>query len=58
MSKSPKTMIEQINKRAKAVAKERDAIRALISEWEGLAENCAEAFEHLERAADELSQLV
>ena len=51
-------MVKQIKERLKAVGKERDKIRELISEWEMLADNCDTAIEHLERAADELSQLV
>lgn len=53
-----KKMIKEIMKRAKTVGKERDKIRDIISEWEMLADNCDEAKELLERAADELSQLV
>lgn len=53
-----KNMLAEIKERAKAIGKERDKLRALISEWEGLADNCDTAIEHLDRAADELSQLV
>jgi predicted hydrolase (HD superfamily) len=58
MTQTTKVMVKQIKERAKAVGKERDKIRELISEWEMLADNCDTAIEHLERAADELSQLV
>lgn len=53
-----KKLIRQINERKNAIAKERDKLRGLIDEWGMLADNCDNAIDHLERAADELSQLV
>ena len=40
------------------VAIERDKLDELISEMEDLRENCDEAWDHLERARDALSEMV
>lgn len=53
-----KKMLQDIKKRVAALSAERDKLRGLLEEWEGLGNNCDEAIEHLERAADELSQMI
>ena len=59
MTKSQtRKLIQRLDGRMKAVAKERDRIDALISEYDTLRENCDVAWEHLQNARDELSQLV
>lgn len=52
------TTIKQIDKRMKAVAAERDKLDELIRDLEALKENCEEAYDHLQRARDALSEIV
>ena len=40
------------------VAKERDKLDTLISEAEDLREDCEEAWDHMQRARDALSEMV
>lgn len=53
-----KKMITEIDKRMAAVGKERDRLDKFISEVEDLREDCDEAWDHLQRARDALSELV
>ena len=53
-----KKMIFEIDRRMKAVAEERDKLDAFISEVSDLREDCDEAWDHLQRARDALSELV
>lgn len=50
--------IKQIEKRMVAVGKERDKLDDLVGELEHLKENCASAYDDLQRARDSLSELV
>jgi septal ring factor EnvC (AmiA/AmiB activator) len=49
---------KQIEKHKNVIAKERDALRDLINEIDSLEEDCREAVDSLEYAADALSRLV
>lgn len=49
---------KQIEASKRRIAKERDLLRDYISEVEEIAENCDEAVDDLERAADALSDLL
>lgn len=53
-----KALEKQIETRQKAVAKERDRIDALLSEFDGLRESCDRAWDALQDARDALSELV
>ena len=53
-----KKWIKELNKRMAGVAIERDKLDELISEMKDLRENCDEAWDHLERARDALSEMV
>ena len=52
------TIIKKIEVHKTRIAKERDQLRDLISELEGLNEICASAHDDLEYAIDKLSELV
>ncbi len=47
-----------IDQQTKRIAKERDKLRELIEEAQAIAENCDNAIDNLERAADCLSELL
>lgn len=51
-------MVSEIEKRMKAIGKERDRLDNLISEIESLREDCAEAWDNLQDARDALSRQV
>ena len=53
-----KQFLKKIEESKTRIAKERDKLRDLIGEIEGLADNCDTAVEDLEHAADSLSELV
>jgi predicted transcriptional regulator len=53
-----KKWIKQIEMRQKAIAKERDKLDDVISDMEGLREDCDEAWQYLQNARDALSKLV
>lgn len=53
-----KEMIDQIEDRRSAVGAERDRIDAMISDMEGLRDNCQAAWDSLSDARDALSQMV
>ncbi len=52
------TAIRALEKEKQALAKRRDALRALSSELDDLKESCESAFEDLECCIDKLSELV
>ncbi len=60
MKKPNKQTVNTLNKQIEAckknIAKERDKLRDLISDAQTIADNCDEAIDDLERAADCLSQ--
>lgn len=49
---------KQLNGCGLRIAKERDRIRDLIDEYASIKENCDEAIDDIERAADRLSELL
>ena len=51
-------ILSRIKAAEKRIAQERDAIRALVEDMEQLQEDCTEAMDDLERAADALSRLL
>ena len=51
-------LIKEVDKRLTAVGKERDRLDNLIGDAEHLRDNCDEAWDHLQRARDALSELV
>ena len=53
-----KKWIKEIEKRMVAVGKERDKLDDLIAEIADLRENCDEAWDHMQRARDALSEMV
>ena len=53
-----KTIIKKIELHKTRIAKERDQLRDLIMELEGLEESCASAHDDLEYAVDKLSEMV
>ncbi len=53
-----KNWIKQIEVHQKAVAQERDKLDEVISEMEGLREDCDDAWHHLQDARDALSKMV
>lgn len=53
-----KRAIKLMDARMAGVAKERDKLDELISEMEGLRENCRTAYDDMQRARDSLSELV
>lgn len=55
---SAATLKAELEERMKAIAAERDKLRAVISDFEELQETCDSALEHLEIATDALSGLV
>lgn len=50
--------IKEIEKRKKAIAKERDKLDEAIEEMEGLRDDCEEAWRLLDDARDALSKIV
>ncbi|MFA5340279.1 MAG: hypothetical protein WC332_00740 [Clostridia bacterium] len=54
--KQLKNLVKQIEKHKNNIAKERDALNDLISEFEDIAYNCDSAGHSLQEAIDELSQ--
>jgi bacterioferritin (cytochrome b1) len=54
--KQKDTFIKKLKGHVEVIAKNRDAIRDLISEFEEICENCDEAIDELESALDTLSQ--
>lgn len=57
MGLSHKAMIRQLEARRKAVSVERDKLRDLVDEYDGLAETCERAECALREAIDALSEL-
>jgi len=53
-----KTFIVKLEASKKKLAKERDALRDLISEYEDIAESADSAIQDIENAIDTLSQYV
>lgn len=53
-----KSLIDQINRSKAAIAKERDTLRELIDDVEGICEDIDEADVSLEDAVDSLSKLL
>ncbi len=52
-----KIMLKEMKAAQKRIATERDKIDNLISEWEGLKEDCEEAHWAMQEARDALSRL-
>lgn len=52
------TIIKKIEAHKARIAKDRDSLRDLIMELEGLQDICASAHDDLEYAVDKLSELV
>lgn len=53
-----KSILKELEKRQAGVAAERDKLDNLISEAEGLRENCNTAWDDLQSARDALSEMV
>lgn len=52
-----KKLIKELNARKKAIGKERDRLRNIISEFEDLENVCEVAFQDIESAIETLSEL-
>lgn len=56
--KTVASLLVQVKASKARISKERDKLRDLIDEMESIEDDCNEAIDDLERAADTLSQLV
>ncbi|WP_407305370.1 hypothetical protein [Acinetobacter sp.] len=52
------SILKGIDKHMAQIAKDRDKLDEFIDELVGLKENCDEAYDHLQRARDALSEMV
>jgi len=51
-------IIKQLKKHAAVIARERDKMRELLLEWDGVADSCDRAHDDLMNAIDALSEQV